>query len=293
MHSLSSFRRLMSALCALGGLLASNLVLRAHSNDPALFPAMIQAFTEEIAKAPETDLFIQRGEIYMHTRAWAKAEADFAIAAHRDPQRLSIRFLWARALLESGQPAKALPLVEYYLEQKPSQAEAWFMRGEIKVALGKPDLARADYAEGFQRAPEATAEQILYWTRLLAALPQCEPVEVLGILDDALARLGPAPALIDYATDLEVGRKNYDGALARIDRALRQGGFPGVLLARRGDVLLKSGQGSAAVAAYRAALEAVEKLPENNRTISDMQKLAREARAAIDRLSANNRGTSL
>jgi tetratricopeptide (TPR) repeat protein len=293
MPSIFSFHRPMSVLCAIGGLLASNVALNAHSTDPALFPTMIQAFTEELAKAPETDLFIQRGELYMHCREWAKAEADFAAAAQLDPQRLSIGFQRARALLEGGEPARARPFIEHYLGQKPSQAEAWFMRGEIMAALGKTDLARADYAEGFRRAPEASAEQILQWTRLFAALPECDAGEVLSVLDDALARLGPMPALLDYAIGLEVGRKNYDAALARIDRGMMHSRFQGNLLVRRGDVLAKSGRRADAMASYRAALAAIEELPERNRAVADVQKLASDARNAIERLSSTDRTSAL
>ena len=39
------------------------------------------------------------------------------------------------------------------------------------------------------------------------------------------------------------------------------------------------------MASYRAALEAIEKLTELNRTSADVQNLARTAREAIDRLS--------
>jgi predicted Zn-dependent protease len=282
------FRRtnagLLTAACAW---LAVHTALHAHSLDPKLFPAMIEALTAELVKSPETDLFIQRGEIFVHQKEWKKAEADFAAAAKLDPQRIVINLLRGRALLEAGDPGRARPLLDRYLEQKSSQPEPWFLRGQISAAMGRGDLARADYAEGFRRASEPGVEQLTEWRRLLAALPDTKPAEVLAILDPAISHLHFAPVLVDFAIELEMARGNYDAALARIDAALPQRRWQGPLLALRGDVLARAGQRPAAVSAYRAALEAIEKLPERNRTVADVQKLARETNAALTRLAAN------
>ena len=282
---MSFFRRtnrgLFAAVCAA---LAANPSLDAHSVDPALFPAMIQSLTEELAKSPEPDLFIQRGEIFGHRKEWKKADADFAAAGRLDPQRLVINLLRARALLEGGEPEKARPLLDRYLERKSSQPEVWVLRGQVLAAMGQSDLARADYAEGFRRAPEASVEQILEWSRLLAALPGGNLAEVLSILDGAAARLGPLPPLIDYAITLEIAGQNYDAALARIDRARSQSRWQGALLVRRGDLLAITGRGADAVTAYKAALAAIESLPERNRARPEVQKLAQAARAALAKL---------
>lgn len=275
---------LFAAACAW---LAVHTGLRAHSVDPKLFPAMIEALTAELARSPETDLYIQRGEIFVHQKEWKKADADFAAAAKLDPQRLVINLLRGRTLLEAGKPDQARPLLDRYLERKSSQPEPWFLRGQISAAMGRSDLARADYAEGFRRASDPSVEQLMEWRRLLAALPDTRPAEVLAILDPAIPHLRFAPVLVDFAIELEMARKNYDAALARIDTALKQRHWQAPLLARRGDVLARAGQHPAAVSAYRAVLEAIEKLPEGNRTVADVQKLARETNAALTRLAAN------
>ena len=259
--------------------------LQAHSMDPALFPSMIEALTAELAKSPEPDLFIQRGELHAHRKEWKKADADFAAAAGLDPQRLVINLLRGRALLEGGEPGKARPFLDRYLEQKASQPEPWFLRGQIFAALGRTEQARADYAEGFRRASEPGLEQLLAWRRLLAALPDTDPAAVLAILDAAIAQLGPAPVLVDFAIEREIARKNYEGALARIERAVAHRRWPGPLLALRGDILEKAGQRRAAASAYHEVLAAIEKLPERNRDLPDVQTLAGSARDAIARLS--------
>jgi tetratricopeptide (TPR) repeat protein len=278
-------KRHLRLIGALAGLLAAHPILRAHSIDPALYPSMIQTFTEELAKSPEPDLYIERGQIFGHLKEWKKADADFAAAARLDPQRIVLNLLRGRALLEGGEPHNARPLLDRYLEQKSSQPEPWFLRGQILAAMGKTALARADYLEGFRRAPEAKLEQVLEWSRLFAALPGVDLAEVLSILDAAVARLGAFAPLVEYAINLEIGRQNYEAALARIDRALPQSRWQAPLLALRGDVLARTGQRPGAASAYRAALAAIEKLPERNRMIADVQKLARDTRDAIARLS--------
>ncbi|MGH7943719.1 MAG: hypothetical protein ACREF9_01715, partial [Opitutaceae bacterium] len=57
-------------------------------------------------------------------------------------------------------------------------------------------------------------------------------------------------------------------------------------LVRRGDILLKSGRTSEAVAAYRAALAAIEELPPRYRETVPVEKLERDARASLGQISS-------
>lgn len=277
----------LGVLGVLAGLLVFPAALCAHGDDQAMIRQIMEAISEELAKAPDADLFIRRGELHRHNQDWAKADVDFVAAAQLAPKRVAIAYLRARTFLDARQPEKAHPLANQYRARAPADPEAWFVHGEVLAALGETRLALADYAEGFRRAAEANADQVERWTRLLSALPQTDAGEILTIVDEALARLGPMPALVDYAIALEVTRQNYDGALARIEQARQKGRWAGTLLARRGDVLVQAGRRAEAVASYRAALEAIEKLSERNRTTALVQKVAREARDAIERLGTH------
>lgn len=282
-----SYSRFLSAFCCMSAVLMSGPAIRAHGEDPAMIQAIIQAITEELAKAPDAELYLRRGELYRHGEDWARAEADFAAAGRCDPRNAFVLFLRGRTLLDAGQPAAAESLAGQFCQRAPANPEAWFLRGEIRAALNQPNLAFADYAEGFRRASSANPDEALHWTGLMAALPSSDPAKVLAVLDDALARLGSLPALVDFAIEVEVRRKNYAAAVARIDRALRPGRWPGTLLARRGDILAKSGQPVAAVESYRAALAAIEKLSARNRAVADVQKLEHAARYAITQLASD------
>jgi predicted Zn-dependent protease len=253
----------------------------AHGDDQQL----IDALTEELAKAPEADLFIRRGELFRHHQEWAKAGADFELAARLEPKLEVVDFFRARLLLEAGEPAKAQPFIERYLANVPTEAEGWFLRGDVLGALGKHDDGAMDYAEGIRRAPHPRPEHFLRRARFLATARNSDPARVLVALDEGIAKLGPVISLLEYAISLELERKNYDAALVRIAKAMDHSPRRETWLVRQGDVLLKSGRTTEAVAAYRAALAAIEDLPPRYRETVPVEKLERDARTSLSRLS--------
>jgi predicted Zn-dependent protease len=257
--------------------------LHGHGDDQIL----IDALTEELAKKPDADLYIRRGELFRHHQEWAKAGADFDAAARLEPKLEVLDFFRARMLLEAGQPAEAEPLIERYVERVPAEAEGWFLWGDVLAALGKHDAGALDYAEGIRRAPHPRPEHYLRRAKFLAAAPDPDATKVLAALDDGIAKLGPVISLLEYAITLEIDRKNYDAALARIAKAMDHTPRRETWLVRKGDVLLKSGRTSEAVNAYRAALAAIEELPPRYRETVPVEKLERDARASLTRITAN------
>lgn len=256
--------------------------LQAHGDDLRL----IEALTEELDKVPDADLFIRRGELFRHHQEWAKAEADLIAAAKLDPELAIVDYFLARVLLESGAPQKAEPFLERYLETAPNEPEAWYLRGEIAAALGQIEAAAAHYAGGIERAPNPRPEHYLRRARILASAAKPDTVRVLAALDEGIARLGPVISLVEYAITLDLDLANYDGALARIARAMESMPRRERWLVRQGDILVKSGRTREAIASYRAALNAIEGLPERYRDTVPMEKLASDVRKSLERLSA-------
>ncbi|MDO8540021.1 MAG: tetratricopeptide repeat protein [Opitutaceae bacterium] len=261
--------------------------LRAHGDDQML----IEALTGELAKAPDPDLYIRRGELYRHQEEWVKAEADFIAAGKLEPTLTIVDFFRARTLLESGQPARARPLAERYVSRTPDEPEGQFLLGDIFAALGEHDASAAAYAEGIRRAPRPRPEHYLRYARLLAGAPKADAARVLAALDEGIARLGPVISLVDFAITLEVDRKNYSGALERIAALLPHAPRPESWLVRQADILVQCGRKEEAIGSYRAALAAIDNLPERYRDTVPMEALARQARDALGRLSAH-RGTA-
>lgn len=279
------FASMLAALLVSGLLLGVGPAMWAHGDDQML----IDALTEELARAPEADLFIRRGELFRHHREWAKAEADYLAAARLDPDLAMVDFFRARALLESGAVEKAHIFIDTFVTRVPDEAEGWFLRAEVLAALGQPEAAAADYAEGIRRAPNPRPGHYLRRAKLLAAAPVSNPMRALDALDDGIARLGPVISLVDYAIALELERNNHEGALVRIaavmEKAPRREGW----LVRQGDILVKCGRMEEAMTSYRAALTAIESLPERYRDTVPVEKLERDARTALSRLSTSRR----
>jgi predicted Zn-dependent protease len=257
--------------------------IQAHGDDQLL----IDALTEELAKAPDADLFIRRGELFRHHDEWPKAEADFLAAAKLEPSLAIVDFFRARVLLESGAADKARPLIDRFIGNVPDEAEGWFLHGDVLAALGQRDAGAADYAEGLRRTQHPRPEQYLRRAKFLAAAPKPDPARILAALDEGIARVGPVISLVDYAITLELDQKNYAGALARVDLLMEHAPRRETWLVRKADILVKCGRIAEAIASYRAALAAIEELPERYRGTVPMEKLARDARTSLSQISAN------
>jgi predicted Zn-dependent protease len=276
------FLRSLVLLGVSGLLVATTPGARAHGDDQLL----IDALTEELAKAPEADLFIRRGELFRHHQEWAKAEADFLAAARLEPKLAVVDYFRARLLLEAGTPEKAQPFIERYIKSTPDEAEGWFLRGDVQGALGQHDAGALAYASGLERTPRPRPEHYLRRAKFLAAAPQPDPARVLAALDEGIARVGPVISLVEQAITIELEQRNFAGALQRIELAMKHAPRRETWLVRKGDVLVKSGRVDDAIASYRAALSAIDELPQRYRETVPVEKLERDARTALSRLSA-------
>jgi predicted negative regulator of RcsB-dependent stress response len=100
-------------------------------------------------------------------------------------------------------------------------------------------------------------------------------------LDEGINRLGPVVTLQLAAIDLEVGRKNYEAALTRLNQIAAQSERKEAWLVRRGDILKLAGRDDEARAAFNAALLAIESLPPAHRQSRSVTALELRARLAL------------
>jgi len=99
-------------------------------------------------------------------------------------------------------------------------------------------------------------------------------------LDEGIQKLGPLVTLQLTAIDLELRRRNYDAALARLDGITSQSERKETWLVRRGEILKLAGRQEEARAAFNAALVAIESLPparRQSRTVTTLELRARSA----------------
>lgn len=275
-----SSRRWLIPISALA--IVSGAALRAHGDDQKL----IDALTEELARTPDAALHLRRGELHRHQREWFKAEADFIAARKLDPSLTIVDYFRARVLLEAGAPEKARPFIERYLQSAPEEPEAWFLRGEIAAAAGDPATAADHFASGIRFSVPPRPEHFLRRAQLLVTARQPDLRPALAALDEGLAQLGHFNMLVEAAIELDLRTADFASALTRVDRALENMPRRERWLARRGEILVRAGRPQEAAGAFRAALAAIDQLPEQHRDTVPMERLASATRAALDRLSA-------
>ena len=266
---------------ATGWLLAAALAgpLGAHGDDQRV----LELLTAELARAPDADLHLRRGELHRHLRDWERAEADYAAAARLAPELAVVAYFRARARLEAGDPAGALPAIDRFLAAEPGSPEGWFLRAEIHAVAGRTAAAAADCARGIERAPEPRPEHFLRHARLLAG--GGDRGAALAALDAGLERLGPVVSLVEQAIALELERGAPDVALRRIDVVLANAPRREGWLFRRGEVLERAARPAEARGAYAEALAALLGLEERLRDTVPMEKLERDLRRALGRLT--------
>lgn len=259
------------------------VVCQAHPD----IDSQVAALTAEIAKRPDNaDLYFRRAELHRYHQAWKLALADFDRALQRDPRLDKARLARAATVLESGKPADARPAFDAFLSDHPDDAEALLLRARTLVALKDYAAAAADYAASIAHQPQPAPEYYIEQARTLVAIGPERVDEALRSLDAGMAKLGAVPVLQLTAVDIELGRKNYDGALARLDKLAAGAARQEFWLARRGEVLAQAGRTGEARQAYEAALAAVESLPPHRRHVPAVDELESSVRAALARLAA-------
>lgn len=238
----------------------------------------IEAATNDVAR-----LYLERGELERGHGLWEEASADYNRAAQLDPSLSGVDRCRAQLLADQGQLEAARAMFDRALERDPSDGESFVGRARVLARLGQGQSAIADYWRALERLPEPRPEYVLELAQALAGEGQV--AEALRALDEGINKLGPILPLQGYAVDLELGRKNHDAALARIEtilaRALRKESW----FARRGDIQLEIGKAAEARKSYEAALAAVSRLPGRLQQSPGMVKLQAHVSAAVAKIT--------
>jgi tetratricopeptide (TPR) repeat protein len=267
-------------------LLASSLALVAPA--PAVAHGdlhdQIAAATERISREPGiAELYLRRGELHRAHRDWAAALADYDRASELDSGLAGLDLARGRALFEAGQAEQARRALDQFLAGHPEDVAALLTRARTLAALGRVDAAVADYSRAIEASARPRPELYIERALVLAERP-ARLGEALGGLDDGLRRLGPVITLEALALEFELRAGRHDAALARVDRLAAGAARQEAWLARRGEILELAGHHAEARRAFRAALEAAERLPEARRRTRAVEEILTRARLALDRL---------
>jgi len=243
----------------------------------------ILAVTGQIAKDPKnSELYLKRGELHRMHQEWDLAQADYDRAAALNASLAAIDFTRGRMFLEANWPHSAKICLDRFLLKHTNHVEGFIARARTLVKLEKPLDAARDFTTAIRHAPSGRPELYIERAQALASAGDKHYAEALRGLDEGIERLGPLVTIQLHAIDLELKRKQFDAALARLEKIAAQSPRKETWLARRGEILLQAGRREEARAAYEQALKALDTLPPGRRNVPAMNELERRIKAALE-----------
>jgi tetratricopeptide (TPR) repeat protein len=240
----------------------------------------IAAITREIAAHPrDARLYVKRGELHRFHGEIRAALSDYDRALSLDPASADAQLGRARALLAANRVQAARHALTKFVQARPDDAEGHLTFARCLARVGRPRDAAAEYSRAIALLPRPSPD--VYVERARAFVFAGDRTAAIGGLDEGLRRLGPVVSLEVSAIDFEVAARNWDGALARVDRIVARTPRPESWLARRGDILAAAARPGEARTAFQEALAAIERLPPRLRETRAMRRLEARVRGSL------------
>jgi tetratricopeptide (TPR) repeat protein len=226
---------------------------------------------------------LERAELYRLHGDWRKAAVDYDCAAAHEPNLGAVALARAHMLFESGAPARARRVLDGFLATNVDHPEALLLQAQVLVKLGEGARAVRFLDRALARHPQPEPDHYQARADILARLGRSHLPRAIAGLDAGIARLGPIVALDERAMTFELQLGRTDAALARIERQAKLSGRPDLWLARRADVLERSGNRSGARVAHQDALRALKALPPHLQARPATRKLEQQLTTALAR----------
>lgn len=171
-------------------------------------------------------------------------------------------------------------------ELAPRDPEIQVAHAAILADLGRSREAADAYARAIELAPGAGPDLHLARVRVLAAGGDGTHLSLaLRAVDEAIAKLGPVPALAQEGVALELRAHRTDAALARLGRLSASARRNEVWRVQRAEILESAGRRGQAAEEYAAALASLESLPPARRATPAAVALVARAREGLERLA--------
>lgn len=241
--------------------------------------------TDAIASSPaDAALRLQRAQLHALDENWAAAEADFADAERLDPSLIAVDFARGEMLRAAGRSLEAVAVLDRFVGREPRNSSGLAARGRALMAAGLFQRAADDFAAARELREGGDAELCHEQARALVAGGR--PAAALAALDSGIAQCGPLVTLIVQAVDIETSLRRHEAALVRLDAFMACQPRKERWLARRGEILEMAGRQAEAATAFREAVDAIARLPEERRSVAMIAALQRDLHANLARLEA-------
>lgn len=229
---------------------------------------------------------IARGKLYFDLNATDLALADFEAAKEIDRSNPDVMFGLGKAYALLGGPQQAIKPLTYYLEANPESAEAYRLRAQANVGIGKNDKANEDIEKALSLDPDDYEN---YFALATIRLREEKYKEAIEAIEDSITRYQPkdeaaaelpfvqgyltkAAVLLEAAKAAEAPEERtavYEKALSDCDHLLEEVGdspayaqIRAAIEFRRGVVLRLLGRYGDAVASLTEAINLNPELAE-------------------------------
>jgi predicted Zn-dependent protease len=247
----------------------------------------VRAVSAEIRLAPKDHrLYLKRGELHRMLGHWELGLADYDRAALLSPSASGIDLSRGRLLLEAGRLKQARAALDRLLTAEPNHGEGLLTRARVLVKLGSLAEAARDYALAVTRLARPDPEHYRELAEALLALGPGQEEKALLALNEGIERLGPAATLELQALDLEVRIRQFDAALARLERVASHAARKDTWLARKAEILSQAGRQDEARGVCLAALKEIEALPPERRHTPATQDLSKRLHEILETSTA-------
>ena len=264
-----------SAVVLGGTLLLGARQAEGHAGLDVLEPAI----ADKVARNPsDPTVRLEQAEVFEVAGQWDQALAALDRAAALGADADQVSGLRGRILLAAGRTADAKQELDALIRRRPDAPGPYYQRGLALLRLGRPADAAPDFEKAVNDLPRPTPEDVFTWRDALLAAGK--PADAVRALDRGMLRVGNVSSLELAAVDLEVQLGRHRDALARLDRLIAQNPHNPAWIARRGELLERTGAHREARAAYTRALAMIEARPAARRSHRTAD-LERRLRAAL------------
>jgi tetratricopeptide (TPR) repeat protein len=239
----------------------------------------LAALDAELAVHPgRAALWLSRALATLDLGAAEHALADVARAERLGADAADVATARGLVALERGDAGAAVAAFDRALDLRPGVAQTLALRARAHRAAGAPEAAARDYAAARIAAGRPDPEWVAFEVEALRAAGRAD--SALAVLAAATDSLGPVPALVDAAVELELAAGRGEAALAWLDRGLA-GGDRATGLARRAELLIALGRPDEATRDLSAAWQALASRPAHRRSTRAFVELSGRVRAML------------
>ncbi len=199
----------------------------------------IIAVTKEIKKDPNNAaLYLKRAELYRLHEEWKRSEKDFDRAEKLNSNLAVVNLGRGKLWLDARQFTKAKLTLEKFLAKEPESFEGVLTLARVFAKLKQTETSVKYFTDAIAISPQDSAEIYLERAETLVSAGKID--DALNGLDEGTEKFGGLVTLQTAAINLEVTRKNYDAALARLEKLSAPMPRKESFFLRRGEILLQA-----------------------------------------------------